>query len=101
MSNFLYFGLYSLLRKLSLRRHGGKVLSASAEILLGLLAGIVSKGLTLPVSTVCVRQQMEEDSEDSTGTGRKSIKDVVHDILQERGFLGFWAGKWLQSRCEA
>jgi hypothetical protein len=94
LSNFLYFGLYSLLRRIALKRHGGKALNGPEEILVGLVAGIVSKGLTLPVSTVCVRQQMDEDNEQ--GQKRKrGIREVVKEVMDERGILGFWAGSYL------
>ncbi|EIW70472.1 hypothetical protein TREMEDRAFT_29248, partial [Tremella mesenterica DSM 1558] len=91
LSSFIYFFTYSALHKTSLLRpqvyippvisspagiggldtKAGKVLTHPAttfdpvrEVLIGVIAGVISKGLTLPISAICVRQQLGEKEEE-------------------------------------
>ncbi len=99
-SNFLYYYLWSLGRKVLFIRHSkraGKavisqtqILSAWEELGEGLLAGILSKSITLPASNVCVRQQTEKGDGDATETGMIA---TAGQILQEDGIKAFWAGE--------
>jgi hypothetical protein len=106
ISSFLYFFFYSSLHKAVIRRQlregHSKVtsqtrtgsskatvppLGAIPELLIGLLAGIASKGITLPISAVCVRQQLEaRDDVDSP-----SLLDTLRSMHRESGFAGMFA----------
>lgn len=126
VSSFLYFLFYSLLHKALLRYHGAnaqsraspagigamstkasemrrpapQVLSATQELFIGVAAGVASKGITLPISTVCVRQQLgndEDDDEDHAPNCRMpppqlSIIETIRAIHDESGFTGLFAG---------
>ncbi|KAK8864553.1 hypothetical protein IAR55_001803 [Kwoniella newhampshirensis] len=138
LSNFLYFFTYtSLQRSLHIYhvRHpppSGKVITSSPagiggmsakasdmlpstekagvgeELIVGMLAGIISKGITLPISTVCVRQQIAssssgqdtewksgKDREDQDGDEEKegeSLLNSLRSISNESGWTGLFAG---------
>lgn len=126
LSNFLYFYIYSALHKLSIyyktktRRSGAGAavqgatkFSALEELVIGALAGILSRGVTTPLSTITVRKQTaaklsgasqaekgkaedpkqvededEEDSEYASGTSW----GIAKEILEDDGVSGFWRG---------
>lgn len=71
LSSFLYFLIYTSLERIQRRMRerkgaGAKVTpaqAASAEILIGTIAGVASKRLSLPISAVCIRQQLDSASD--------------------------------------
>ena len=126
LSSFIYFYLYSALHKLALRRktsppvvsspagiggmtadngvstkpHAGGVgkLGPLEELLIGLVSGVISKGAVLPISAVCVRQQLASDDGEAKGKGRSanveaetSVLGTLRKIQQEEGVLGLWS----------
>ena len=116
ISQFVYFYCYTFLHRLvtkqKVRRatRGGKgaeTLSALEGLLVGCAAGIVAKGLVAPLSNVTVRKQTasapkakaegaagddSSDDEDGDFAASPSIMDIIHDILQEKGWTGLWSG---------
>jgi hypothetical protein len=126
LSSFIYFYLYSALHKLALRRNrptkilaspagiggmtasGGHIaaphnaivgkLGPAEELLIGLVAGVVSKSAVLPISAVCVRQQLASDDGDIKGKDRAQAVDADTSVLRtlrkirnEEGILGLWS----------
>jgi hypothetical protein len=118
LSSYIYFYLYSTLHQLAIRRHaamstvplgdspalkGSKekkaaVLGTAEELLIGMLSGIISKGIVLPVSAVCRRQQMEDDDDHhghaagQAGPKEKvSLVESIKAIHREQGFLGLYS----------
>ncbi|WVQ80234.1 hypothetical protein IAT38_002339 [Cryptococcus sp. DSM 104549] len=117
LSSFIYFYAYTSLQKALLKYHtraalssaavsspagiGGSGLSPKAstptaqavkprpleDLIVGILAGITAKGMTLPISTVCVRQQVDEHGED-----RLSLLDTLKAIQRENGVTGLFSG---------
>jgi hypothetical protein len=67
-------------RDLTPAEHGAA--AASAEILIGTIAGVASKRLALPISAVCIRQQLGEEPE--------SISKTLSNMLKEGGVLGLF-----------
>lgn len=121
LSNFIYFYTYSfLIARLTTRKlrrappaaKGAPVLSALEELAIGCLAGVLSKAVVTPLSNVTVRQQTStaakvksdaegekergdvDDSDDEDGTygTAPSMSEIIHDILQEKGWTGLWSG---------
>lgn len=87
-------------------------LSAGKELLIGSIAGILSRGVTTPLSTITVRKQTaakakakpedinpsnsnndedDDDDEDDDYAPDSSI-GIAKDIYQEHGLAGFWRG---------
>lgn len=72
-------------------------LGAMDELLIGLLAGVVSKGVVLPISAVCVRQQLASDSDDTTSTRAghrtkpRGLLATLREIHRQEGILGLWS----------
>nr|XP_019046499.1 hypothetical protein I302_05249 [Kwoniella bestiolae CBS 10118]OCF25429.1 hypothetical protein I302_05249 [Kwoniella bestiolae CBS 10118] len=64
--------------------------SALEELLIGVISGLISKGITLPISTVCVRQQIENDSEDEKKD--LSLVETLSTIYNETGIEGLFSG---------
>lgn len=122
LSSFIYFYLYSYLHKQALRRRqpppllsspagiGGMradppaslkqatgaqtKLGAVDELLIGLLAGVVSKGVVLPISAVCVRQQLASDESDRDHHAEQQPQGLIaalRAIHKEEGLLGLWS----------
>ncbi|WVQ99535.1 hypothetical protein IAU59_006671 [Kwoniella sp. CBS 9459] len=85
-----------VLPKTSTKPHGWE------ELIVGMVAGIVSKGIVLPISTVCVRQQIDDndddDDEDGLGGGssnkkkRMSLLETLQTINRESGIQGLFSG---------
>lgn len=89
LSSFLYFLIYSALHKVAARHAWrldkmSKSSEAVKELLIGLIAGIASKGVTLPISAVCVRQQLSD--KDSM-----SLVASIKAVQRERGLLGLFS----------
>lgn len=123
LSNFLYFYLYSALHKLALLKHkranagttSSKVkFTAIEELVIGSLAGIFSRLVTTPLSTITVRKQTasklrlrqgedieevkgqvkaaeDEEDEDSDYAVDSSLA-IARDIYDSQGITGFWRG---------
>merc|ERR1712093_812398 len=109
LSSFLYFYLYSALHKLAQIKY-----TAIEELIIGSLAGIVSRLVTTPLSTITVRKQTaskmrpkkgedaekaisdvkaaeDEEDEDSDYAPDSSL-DIAKDIYESHGLTGFWRG---------
>lgn len=92
-------------------------ISAGKELLIGSIAGILSRGVTTPLSTITVRKQTaakqksksEPESGKQVGSSSKAVDDdddddededyapdssidIAKDIYQEHGLAGFWRG---------
>ncbi|WWD17131.1 hypothetical protein CI109_101568 [Kwoniella shandongensis] len=65
---------------------------AGEELIIGMLAGIISKGITLPISTVCVRQQVASENDNENGTEGLSLIDSLRSIFAESGIAGLFSG---------
>ncbi|WVQ74010.1 hypothetical protein IAR50_003591 [Cryptococcus sp. DSM 104548] len=114
LSSFLYFFAYTTLQK-GLSRYrarravyrsgaspagiGGLAGAASdtaartkarpfEELIIGILAGITSKGVTLPISTVCVRQQVDESGK----VDKRSLLATLQTIYAADGLAGLFRG---------
>lgn len=135
LSQFLYFYIFAALMRL-FNKHADRAvansdsgknvdgaiaaagkaaakISAAKELIIGSIAGILSRGVTTPLSTITVRKQTasrkkttsetaentsdgkedesEEDDEDDDYAPDSSI-DIAKDIYQEHGLAGFWRG---------
>lgn len=113
IANFLFFLAHSTLHKMWATKRqlsDAKTFSALEEIALGSLAGSIAKGLTTPLSQITVRQQSESSSaqkisakvkgkmpqkaveadsdSDDEPPAENSVTQIVHDIYEERGWLG-------------
>lgn len=114
--SFIYFYIYSYLRAALVKRSnkassGGSKTTASAmlliteELMIGFLSGVVSKGITTPLSVITVQLQSEEE-QDNTGalhqekhgqsedvpTSRTSLARVVRRVYSDGGLSGFFKG---------
>lgn len=58
------------------------------ELIIGVLAGITSKGIALPISTVSVRHQVSEYGEDE----KQSVLQTLLTIRKEDGIKGLFSG---------
>lgn len=58
------------------------------DLIIGVLAGVTSKGITLPISTVSVRQQVSESGEDE----KRSALQTLLAINKEDGIRGLFSG---------
>jgi hypothetical protein len=86
-------------------------LSAGKELLIGSIAGILSRGVTTPLSTITVRKQTaakakakpedsnpsdsnndEDDDDEDDDYAPDSSIGIAKDIYQEHGLAGFWRG---------
>jgi adenine nucleotide transporter 17 len=114
ISSFLYFFFYSSLHKLVLARSNlyrshktnpgaenrtitskvgegqSRQLDAKAELLIGLIAGVASKGITLPISAVSVRQQLAVDAVGENDE-YPNLMTTLRLIHNESGVLGLFA----------
>lgn len=71
------------------RRHTEK-LPVIEEILIGIAASSVAKFISTPFSAVVTRKQTH--SMLYPHARPLSVVDIFHDIMQERGIIGFWSG---------
>jgi adenine nucleotide transporter 17 len=97
LSSFLYFFFYSTAVKAMITRRlrssisvpdGSKPtpLGAWEELLIGLVAGVASKGVTLPISAVSVRQRLGDEEGNAAG-----LVDTFKRMLSEDGLSGMFA----------
>ncbi|KAJ3510882.1 hypothetical protein NLJ89_g4417 [Agrocybe chaxingu] len=116
LSNFFYFYFYSFLRSLSTRHlipfrpkppnSNGKPHkpTLAEELVLGFIAGIASRVISMPLNIVTLRLQTERgpesDSSDSESDSVSDLEsptdlglvDVIKLIYKEQGLAGFWRG---------
>jgi hypothetical protein len=104
LSSFLYFLIYTSLERVQRKmreRRGTKVTpaqAASSEILIGTLAGVLSKRLSLPISAVCIRQQLQLDADahgggsdsDNGGSSDNGILANLSALYDQKGLLGLF-----------
>lgn len=79
-SNFSYFLIYTSIRKKYMRMKG--IPSTAMELLLGALAGGLSRCVTTPISVMTTRKQ----------TSIRSYSQIMHQILEDHGIIGLWSG---------
>jgi len=106
LSNFFYFYVYSFLRTRLLRKkaiqasRSATAFTAGEEIVLGFLAGVVSRAISSPFNITAVRLQAERKDKatgEAEGTEEEYADDgtlvgVMKHIYAERGLSGFWKG---------
>lgn len=133
LSNFLYFYIYAALGSLAARHasaasasgdgrsHSGssKATGAVRELVIGALAGVISRGFTTPLSTITVRKQtasklaspkakekesggydvekmktkaVEDEEDHESDYAPDSSTEIAKDIYREHGLPGFWRG---------
>jgi len=102
--SFLFFLSYSFLRdrRLAANSRGNKTarsLPALEELGVGFVAGSLTKLATTPIANIVTRKQAAallaaKDSDDLNGCAIKvpSARQIVQDIMQEKGITGFWSG---------
>nr|GAT51516.1 predicted protein [Mycena chlorophos] len=101
LSNFFYFYFYAFLRYLSTRRRlslnpNPKAASAphkpglGEEILLGFVAGVMSRAISTPLNIVTTRLQQEHEEDENED--KEGFMGVVNKIYGEHGLQGFWRG---------
>ncbi|KAJ3864549.1 mitochondrial carrier domain-containing protein [Lentinula novae-zelandiae] len=115
ISNFFYFYIYSLLRKILIRRVAGSQSSIASplkstkplpsiklaiwqDLALGFMSGVASRVVSMPLSIITLRLQTgRHDDSDESGivdqeeNGNAMIQ-TVKKIYEEQGFSGFWRG---------
>lgn len=113
LSNFLYFYTYSALHKLlnkwkKTKRDLNLPFPGIENLVIGMLAGVLSRGVTTPLSTITVRKQTaakatakvtekeicsaeEAEGEESVYSADSSFA-IGKDIYKEHGLSGFWRG---------
>ncbi|WVO15095.1 hypothetical protein L204_102739 [Cryptococcus depauperatus] len=106
LSSFIYFYTYTVLQKdlsKSRSKHSNSLgrpyqpitsrmsrfvkLSPLKELVIGIVAGIISKGVTLPISTICVRKQICKAGQD-----RQSLLNSLVTIFKQDGLQGLFSG---------
>jgi Mitochondrial carrier protein len=99
--SFLFFLTYSLLREKRVAARGsGKSLPAIDELGVGFVAGSFTKLLTAPIANIVTRKQaaaltvasLPDAEREGVHSKPPSSSQIAHDILQEKGILGFWSG---------
>ncbi|KAJ3075411.1 ADP/ATP carrier protein [Podochytrium sp. JEL0797] len=83
-SSFSYFFLYSFIRRIYLKRNAQKPPGTITELLLGALAGALSRAITTPLSVIATRQQ--------TSSSDPGLLEVVSEITRTEGFFQLWRG---------
>jgi hypothetical protein len=96
--SFFFFLAYTFLRsrRIAARRNGSSeaVLPAIEELTVGFMAGSFTKLLTTPIANIVTRKQasvMTSAKPDELAREPKTSQ-IAHDILNEKGILGFWSG---------
>ncbi|KAI8924018.1 mitochondrial carrier domain-containing protein [Entophlyctis helioformis] len=94
LSSLSYFVLYASLRQraqaqLAALAGPGRKLSTSAELVLGAVAGGLSRCLTTPVSVVTTRRQTAVARSASASAG---YVQTVLEIVRSHGIGGLWSG---------
>lgn len=109
---FLFFLAYTFLRQRRIAAKGSAssqavtVLPILDELGIGFLAGSCTKLLTTPISNIVTRKQTSalvssrstNSAANPSGKSRidaakaPSTRQIAHDIMHEKGLLGFWSG---------
>ncbi|KAG5289137.1 mitochondrial carrier protein [Histoplasma ohiense] len=107
VDSFVFFLAYSFLRQRRLRARGlrmhGSFLPVLDELAVGYVAEAFTKLLTMPISTVLTRKQVEglasataAAAAAAAGKEKKSptssTRDIVSAIVAQKGLTGLWAG---------
>ncbi|QSS61203.1 mitochondrial carrier protein [Histoplasma capsulatum] len=103
VDSFVFFLAYSFLRQRRLRARGlrmhGSFLPVLDELAVGYVAEAFTKLLTMPISTVLTRKQVEGlASATAAAVGKEkksptsSTRDIVSAIVAQKGLAGLWAG---------
>ncbi|KAF9075517.1 mitochondrial carrier domain-containing protein [Rhodocollybia butyracea] len=116
VSNFLYFYIYSFLRKFAIRYLTGlrssNISSSTSksspskpipsvkltilqDLALGFLSGVASRAVSMPLSIITLRLQTERENEeinDENENRNDKLARAVRKIYQEQGLSGFWRG---------
>jgi len=110
--SFLFFLAYNFLRRrrITARSVGGSeagvMLPVLDELGIGIIAGSLTKLLTTPISNIVTRKQTsaltsgqstsiscgESPQPRSISSKVPSTRQIAHEILQQKGILGFWSG---------
>ena len=99
--SFFFFLTYNFLRSRRIAARGNEAhhgLPAIEELAVGFLAGSFTKLLTTPLANIVTRKQVSaltNAQDESSGDGpykEPSTSKIAHDILNEKGPLGFWSG---------
>ena len=99
--SFFFFLTYNFLRSRRIAARGNEAhhgLPAIEELAVGFLAGSFTKLLTTPLANIVTRKQVSAltyAQDESSGNGpykEPSTSKIAHDILNEKGPLGFWSG---------
>lgn len=92
--SFLFFLAYNFVRDSRLKARGTKRLPMYEELGSGMVAGAFSRLFTTPISNVVTRKQTAAMTGGrSSGSGRASsysVREIVEQIREEKGWLGFW-----------
>ncbi|KAI9331705.1 mitochondrial carrier domain-containing protein [Obelidium mucronatum] len=88
-SAFAYFFIYTFIRRTYLKQSKGKTPSTAAELILGALAGAISRAFTTPLSVIATRQQT---STDATTTASKDSLSLAYEIISKEGVPALWRG---------
>lgn len=92
--SFVFFLAYTFLRQKRLKARGLKMhalLPVLDELSVGYLAESFAKLLTMPISTVLTRKQVEGLVE-GNAKAKSSTKDIILRIVKEKGLQGLWSG---------
>ncbi|KNZ81228.1 Peroxisomal adenine nucleotide transporter 1 [Termitomyces sp. J132] len=110
LSSFLYFYVYSFLRSLATKRLVPFRSSSRAgispihkpsmaeELVLGFIAGVLSRAVSTPLSMISLRLRAEETAdkdsyeENEARPPRNSVVGAARSIYKEHGLIGFWRG---------
>ncbi|QSS57246.1 mitochondrial carrier protein [Histoplasma capsulatum var. duboisii H88] len=102
VDSFVFFLAYSFLRQRRLRARGlrmhGSFLPVLDELAVGYVAEAFTKLLTMPISTVLTRKQVEGLASATAAAGKEkksptsSTRDIVSAIVAQKGLTGLWAG---------
>ncbi|KAG5351711.1 hypothetical protein C0989_005154 [Termitomyces sp. Mn162] len=112
LSSFLYFYVYSFLRSLATKRLVPFRSSSRAgispihkpsmaeELVLGFIAGVLSRAVSTPLSMISLRLRAEETAdkdsyeENEARPPRNSVVGAARSIYKEHGLIGFWRGQF-------
>ena len=99
--SFFFFLTYNFLRSRRIAARGSESrhgLPAMEELAVGFLAGSFTKLLTTPLANIVTRKQVsaltkvQDESSNNGPHEEPSTSKIFHDILNEKGPLGFWSG---------
>ncbi|KAJ7590593.1 mitochondrial carrier domain-containing protein [Mycena floridula] len=100
LSNFFYFYIYTFLRDTVVNRRSSATKQKSAvklsllyELVLGFIAGVLSRAISTPLNLVTLRLQTDNhDDDDDEEAEESGIMSVMKRIYAEDGLVGFWRG---------